>query len=257
MLFLQVIATKCDSLFSIEYTSDKNDVTIFTNNMTIVNTGYFEKYSRNNVIVQNAKILSVKDVGPCSLKFPISKEFGHPYKLNLDTMHREPISLLKGDICEEINSFEEIEDAILRYFEILLSQTVIDEPTLIDMENSVKFLNNVKKIGDTLYEAEMKLFDEVHIQFFYFGTYNENGNFHGYAMLQLTNTPLTFCLRGRCTKEHNYDVITGVFSNGVLHGPTSIILNNGTQIMNLLLNNGITHGLVITTNTTSSPLYQV
>ena len=46
-------------------------------------------------------------------------------------------------------------------------------------------------------------------------------------------------------------MISGEFIDGILQGPASIILNNGTQITKLFLINGIINGIVTTSNGTN------
>ena len=73
--------------------------------------------------------------------------------------------------------------------------------------------------------------------------------------MELSNTPLTFCLRGCCSTEH-YETISGNFVDGTLQGPVSITLDNGTQVTNILLKSGVINGISVTINTTS-PTYKV
>ena len=90
--FLQVIATKCNSLFSIDYENVRNDALVFTNNMTLMNNGNFQRHSKRNLLVHDAKLQSVEQNHPCSLKFPVAREFGSLYRLDLDTGYREPLT---------------------------------------------------------------------------------------------------------------------------------------------------------------------
>ena len=102
----------CNALFSIDHENSKTDVLVFTKNMTLLNRGHFLEDSKRKVIVQDANIISMKQNIPCGLKYPVTREFGHPYILNMVTENREPISAVEENLCQEINDIEEVEDKV-------------------------------------------------------------------------------------------------------------------------------------------------
>ena len=160
--------------------------------MTMVNSGYFEIDSKRNVKVQDATLDSIQQDHFCSLKLPVVKEFGNKYKFNLDTGKRFQMNFMPHDLCQEINDLK-TEEKLQYYFKKSEALSAIRDQNFNDKDNSVKFLEKFIRIDEFLYEGKMNLFDEIPLLFEFNGNYNDNGNFHGYSILKVLNTPLTSC----------------------------------------------------------------
>ncbi len=81
-------------------------------------------------------------------------------------------------------------------------------------------------------------------EFEYDGTLDEDGQFHGQAILNVA-TNKKMCLRGNC-KYSSIQEISGIFNHGVLDGPVKIIGASKYFVTHAKMKQGSIHGVLVT-----------
>jgi len=124
-----------------------------------------------------------------------------------------------------------------------------EDPTPVDKKKAKRFISHVERsVYDSdesvtnFYEAVINFHGSLPVEFFYFGNLDEEGLFHGQAILKVTT--FQSCYKGRC-KENPFGQIVGTFEHGLLQGPVVTYSPKRDRPMYFILKDGVIHSLVI------------
>ena len=176
--------------------------------------------NRTGNVLQNVQdLLSVRvnNVHFCSKVLNGFTNAQH-FDFDLDTLERKyHLEDPNTDHCKSIGSAgkDNPANAILSYLSNL--KTIAPDPSPIDPRKAKKFLNFVEPVEDqeNRFEAVLTLHDSVSIEFAYFGDYDEDGRFHGQAVLDTLNDET--CYKGNC-HVNEFSRIFATFHHGLVQG---------------------------------------
>lgn len=198
---------KCNGIFEID---KLQNVTIFINNfITILNAKF-----------KTGEIVYAHDFGKLN------------YELNLKSMERK-FGKIPEKFCENYQNLD-FEQLIQNYLKNIQLFEFSDEK--FDEKKAPKLFTNIRKTSGNTYSATINLLKSENIKFEYYGNFDENEQFHGFAGLLIPEN------------ENIYE-IQGDFKHGLLNGIVKILNKNDTQETLFYAKNGIIHGFVITYGT--------
>ena len=122
---------------------------------------------------------------------------------------------------QTVEGDEQISNVVKSY--LLNLRELSLHPSPIDQKKAKKFMTYLEPsmsdegeeegTNNNLYEAVFTLYESHSIEFLYFGKFDEDGLFHGQAILK----PTTYqsCFKGEC-KISKFGQIIGTFEHGIL-----------------------------------------